>query len=414
MPAPLICLITPGHLSSTPRVLKEADALVDAGYRVHVVSGRHYAPVDPLDEQVLATVRWAGTRVDYRGGPVVLLHKLLRRAARPLVQSAAFASVNLAARAHHAEALHLGAVAAGIPADLYIGHCLAGLPAAAHAARARGVPYGFDLEDFHDAETDAAINDPAEVAATRLLQGRLLPGCRHLTAAAPLIAQKVAELYGVQAGIVLNVFPRAHAPAAPVDPGPVTAARPARLYWFSQTVGPGRGLEAVLAVMGRMRTPAELQLRGFVSPGYAGHLQTLARDAGVRLPVQFPGPGPATEMARLAASADLGLSTEESTPLNRDLCLTNKVFAYLLAGIPQLLSPTAAQTALAPELGTAALLAGLADPAGTARKLDAFFADHARVAVARRHAWALAQSRYCWDLEQEKFLASVRHAAGPA
>ena len=39
----------------------------------------------------------------------------------------------------------------------------------------------------------------------------------------------------------------------------------------------------------------------------------------------------------------MGLSLEESRPRNRDLCLTNKVFVYLLAGIPQLLSHTAAQ-----------------------------------------------------------------------
>jgi hypothetical protein len=328
--------------------------------------------------------------------------------------SVPFANVRRAARAHHAESLHLGAVAAGIRADLYVGHCLAGLPAAAHAAAARGVPYGFDIEDFHDSETATAARDPVERAAARLLQSRLLPKCRHLTAASPLIAQEYAALYRVKPDVVLNVFPKRQAPVAPIDPGPITATRPARFYWFSQTIGPGRGLEGVLAVMGRMQTPAELQLRGFVSPSYADHLQAVARTSGLKLPVKFLEPGPAAEMARLAAKADLGLSTEEPPPpLNRDLCLSNKIFVYLLAGIPQLLSLTAAQSAFATGLGDAGLSADLGDPATTARELDAFLTNPSRVAASRRQAWTLAQSRYCWDVEKDIFLRSLSLALNP-
>ncbi|MDI1335067.1 MAG: hypothetical protein PSU94_02690 [Lacunisphaera sp.] len=413
MAAPLICLITPGHLASTPRLLKEVDALLAAGYRVHVVAGQHYAPVEPLDQGVLAAAQWTCTRVDYRGGAGVFARKLLRRIARALVTMPPFATVRIAARAHHAESLRLAAAAARVPADLYIGHCLAGLPAAALAAKSRGTAYGFDAEDFHDAETDSALADPADVAAARILQEQLLPGCQHLTASSPLIARQYAEVYGMKPFVVLNVFPRAQAPAVPSDPGPVSAERPARLYWFSQTIGPGRGLEAVVAAMGRMRTPVELHLRGFAAPGYAAQLNSLAARAGMQRPVQFLPPGPAAEMVRLAAGADLGLSTEESSPLNRDLCLTNKIFVYLLAGLPQLLSSTSAQRALAPELGAAALLADLADPEETARRLDAYFADPAHRRAARQAAWQIGQEKYCWDVEQEKFLASVRRTTAP-
>ena len=38
-PARRICLITPGHVASTPRLVKNADALAAAGYEVHVVAG---------------------------------------------------------------------------------------------------------------------------------------------------------------------------------------------------------------------------------------------------------------------------------------------------------------------------------------------------------------------------------------
>ena len=35
---PRICILTPGHLSTNPRVVKEADALTGAGYEVNIIA----------------------------------------------------------------------------------------------------------------------------------------------------------------------------------------------------------------------------------------------------------------------------------------------------------------------------------------------------------------------------------------
>jgi hypothetical protein len=410
--APLVCLITPGHVASTPRLVKNADALVNAGYRVHVVAGRIFRPAEALDSQIFSTARWQSTLVDGRAGAGVAARKLLRRLARQLIQWIPFASPRLAARAHHAEVTRLAATAAAVPASFYFGHGLAGLPGAAFAARARGVKYGFDAEDFHDAETEEALSDRAECIARHVLQAGLLPGCALFTAASPLIAKEYGEAYKVEPTTILNVFPLAQAPLSPPIPSPITSQRPASIYWFSQTVGPGRGLESVVAILGRMKTPVQLCLRGFVSTDYIKNLQDQATRAGHRHPIKFLPAGPSAEMVRLAAEADLGLSTEESLPLNRDLCLTNKIFVYLLAGLPQLMSRTTAQTALAAELGDAALLGDLSRSDETARLLDVFLLDPARVTAARQTAWDLAHRRFCWDIEKNILLESVRAIIG--
>jgi len=407
--APLVCLVSPGHVASTPRLVKNADALAAAGYRVHVVAGRHFPPADPFDAQIFAGAQWSHSTVDWVGGGIGSLgRKLQRRLARELVRRGRFARRRLAAIAHHAEAWRLAAAAAAVPAAFYFGHCLAGLPAAAFAARARGVRYGFDAEDYHDAETAGLAADPAELVARQTLQAELLPACALFTAAAPLISRQYEQTYGVRPVTVLNVFPLSQAPSAPAVPGAITAERPARLYWFSQTIGPGRGLEAAIAMLGHLRTPAELHLRGFVADDYRARLESLAAGAGRNRAIRFLAPGPPAEMVRLAADADLGLSLEENHPLNRDLCLTNKIFVYLLAGVPQLLSDTTAQTAIASELGAAALAVRPADSAETARRVDAFLGDRTGVAAARRSAWDLARRRFNWDCEQEKLLAGMR------
>lgn len=406
-----ICLITPGHIASTPRLVKEADALAEAGYAVHVVAGRHFPPADALDARILDKGIWPCTRVDDREG-ASLARKILRHAARKLFASLPVKTLKAAALAHHAETLRLARAASRIPADLYVGHCLAGLPAAALAARSRGVPYGFDAEDFHDAETEDNSENPGAREARHYLQKTLLPGCAHLTAASPCIAEKFSEIYNVNPLTVLNVFPLSEAPGEPAAVEPTSESRPARLYWFSQTVGEGRGLEEIVAILGKMRTPVELQLRGFASAEFRSRLGEHAVKYGLRRRIVFLEPGPPDQMARLAAEADLGLSIELAHPLNRDICLTNKVFIYLLAGIPQLLTDTTAQSRLAPELGGAALLCHLGETEKTAETLDRFFSDLPRREAAHQTARTLARGRFCWDIEKARFLDSI-HSALP-
>jgi glycosyltransferase involved in cell wall biosynthesis len=405
---PLICLITPGHISTTPRLVKNADALFGAGYRVHVVAGAPFPPAEALDLDILASARWTYTKAAYRSGPIGFGRKVARLASRRLFSATGYSGMPVVARAHFAGTRSLTRAAARIPAQLYLGHCLAALPVAARAARTRACPYGFDIKDYHDEETDAAIGDPVERRIRQILQSRFLPGCGVLTSASPLIASKYEESYGVESQVVLNVFPLSQAPGHPVAPGPVSEQRPAVFYWFSQTIGPNRGLESAVAIISSMRTPSELHVRGFVAPDYAASLQSLASRSGLRRPVCFLPPASPNEMARLAAAADLGLSLEQSHPINRDICLTNKIFVYLLAGIPQLLSNTTAQTALAPRLGDAALVCDLSRTQETAACLDSFFADHDRVAKARNAAWRLARERYCWDVEKEILLNSTK------
>jgi hypothetical protein len=404
---PKICLITPGHVASTPRLVKSADALQEAGYKVHVLAGAPFPPADILDANVLGNARWEYTSLRSRGGPTANLRKILRKLDRRLMAYGPFATVNRSASAHLAEARHLARRASQIGSDLYIGHCLGGLYAAAEAARKTHRLFGFDIEDYHDGETPEATEDMIEVRARFILQSRLLPKCRVLTAASPLIARKYLENYQVDPITVLNVFPLSQAPETPVPALPITNDRPARFYWFSQTIGEGRGLEKMIEILALMSTPAELHLRGFVARGYAEHLQSTAIKKGLKRPLSFLAPGPPGEMARLASTADMGVASEEPPPLNKDICLANKIFIYLLAGIPQLLSNTAAQLAIGRDLGEAALVTDFSRPESAAKLLDSFLADPGRVVRARQAAWRHAHERYSWDVEKKVLLEAV-------
>ena len=78
-PETRVCLVTTGHVSTTPRLIKEADSLVAAGYQVQVVSGRYHVQMDSLDPSPNG---WECIRVDGRRGTGNLVRKILRQAAR--------------------------------------------------------------------------------------------------------------------------------------------------------------------------------------------------------------------------------------------------------------------------------------------------------------------------------------------
>jgi glycosyltransferase involved in cell wall biosynthesis len=104
------------------------------------------------------------------------------------------------------------------------------------------------------------------------------------------------------------------------------------------------------------------------------------------------------------------LSLERFTSENRSLCLGNKIFTYLLAGVPVMMSDTPAQTALAADLGDAAILVSLADAPAIAQALDRLAASPETIDGAKVAALRLGRQRYNWDVEKQALLASVERA----
>jgi glycosyltransferase involved in cell wall biosynthesis len=300
----------------------------------------------------------------------------------------------------------LSRAAAAEPADLYIGHYLDALPAVAWAARRYGSKFGFDAEDDHIGELDDVPENRSEIAIRQEIEKTFLPHCHHLTTSSPSIARAYRARYGVTMTSILNVFPLSHAPAEPCP----RSKRVLSLYWFSQTIGPDRGLEPVIRAIGKIKGRVKLSIRGSDFLGYSAHLKMLAKEAGIADAISFLPSAPPDQMARLAAQHDVGLASELSTPPNRAISLTNKVFTYLLGGIPVLLSNTPAQRDLAKELGDAAQMVDLAAPDMIAAHLDLWASNPQTLWAAKMTAWQLGQTRFNWDTEKRKFLHAVTRA----
>ena len=404
---PRVCLVSPGHLSTNPRLVKEASALSAAGFSVSIVCGQ-YLRSGRIADIALAEPTWEVHTVPF--GPseasrsTYLRQTLIQRTAK-LATRAGYRS--LVAVAHAPISYDLARTVLSLrPADLYIAHYPAALPAAAQAARYHGTRYAYDAEDFHLGDWPDTPEFDLERHLVRCIEGNYLPGCAFVTAASPLIAKALSRAHGIELPtVVLNVFPSKQAPTEPTPMG--TASPGPSLYWFSQTIGPNRGLECAVRAIGLARSRPHLYLRGTLASGYGAILENIALEAAAETRVHILQPAAPNEMEQLAAIHDLGLCSENGHTQNRQKSLTNKLFSYLLSGVPPLMSDTTAQQAFAKEAGLTELVYPIDDAAALANLVDRYLLAPPLLAAMRENVWQLGQNAYNWDTESRVTLSLV-------
>ncbi len=410
-----ICIVTQLHLSSNPRVVKEADALTEAGCRVAVIAPDYSAWGREADK-AFDDRPWKIVERPQFGPlspPLTRMAEFARRAAAGLaVKSLGLEHPALLHAAWHPVAPVLIAAAKRQPASLYIGH-LAGLPAAAIAAAHHGAKYGYDAEDFHPGDLPDLPENAVPNRMVRQVEARYLPGCAYMTAASPGIADAYAAEYGIpRPAVILNTFPKSRAPDQWTPSG---SAQPSpSIYWFSQTIGPGRGIECAIKAVAQAESRPHLFLRGTLAAGYRNRLEELARSSGVLDCIHFLSPAPPHQMEYLAAQFDIGLSGETGFSPNNRIALGNKLFSYLLAGVPMLLSDSLAHRRFAPDLGDAAVLFPTGDAAKLAEAIDKLLLDKAALARARQAAWTLGQTRYNWQADAKRLVEFVQAIIKPS
>jgi len=220
------------------------------------------------------------------------------------------------------------------------------------------------------------------------------------------MAAEVIRTHGGKPPLVLrNSFP--------LQPNPrteqVDTGRPPRLVWFSQTIGPGRGLKLFLAAWARTTQPSELHLLGDERAGFRRILLS-------RLPAHrhadlhfIPSVPPRDLPARLA-EFDLGLALEPQRPLNRDIAITNKILQYLNAGLAVIATDTRGQREVMQAAPGCGLLVTAHETTELAAQLDAMLGDPGRLRTAQRAARAAAEQTFCWEREVPRLLAAVEAA----
>lgn len=407
-----ITLVTTGHPATNPRLVKEADAFAGAGARVRVVACKFLPWADRADAAFEGRPWYPPTWVRFgalASAPVWQAQRLRKKVSAALALRTGTPEL-LAVRGLHYMVPELARAAAAEPADLFVAHNLAALPAALRAARRYAAPTAFDAEDFHRGERPEAAWDTAEARLTRWAEERFIPRAAYVTAASDGIGQAYAEALGIpRPTTVLNVFPLAErdVPLAEAERAAEKPPGARTLYWFSQNLGPGRGLEAAIAALPLLPADVHLVLRGALSEAARDWLGAQVAAASVAGRVHVRPPVPPDELVARAALHDVGLALERPTTINSDLCVANKVFTYLLAGTPVLATDTTGQRGVCAAVPEATRVIPADQPEALAQA--------ARELLERADARAAARAagdRYNWDAEQRILLRLAARALG--
>jgi hypothetical protein len=392
-------------------MVKAADALAAEGHDVRVVSTRNVEWAIEYDEELAMTRSWRWRPVDYmrQTAPLSYLrsgtsHRLSRAITRKLGPDAVPFSLSVRAYAR----VHADLVRAAIeePADAFYGGSTGALAATAEAALRTGTRYGLDLEDLHSAEMEGGNTTLSNALASRI-ERQVLPRAAFLTTSSAPIARAYRDLYGVTPATVHNTqLLASKAPDTVPHEGPI------RAYWFSQTIGAGRGLEDFFHGAALAGIPLELHLRGRADGPYVDRLIEWAQVAAPRVAVNVHSPGSPDHMVDSCREYDIGLALEQQRPPNRDLCISNKAFTYMAAGLAVVFTDTEGQRLLANDLGPGALLFRSSDHRTLADGLLRWHHDRRQLLISRHAAWEAAKRRWNWNhpCERKVLVATVAQA----
>ncbi|HMJ73520.1 MAG TPA: glycosyltransferase [Solirubrobacterales bacterium] len=354
------------------RVRREAGALAGAGHEVTVVH------LPPSAERELPGLPYALTPATLRRGRERLPH-----AARLGAEATRLA---LRAAATWPDAIHAHDAAMLLPGLLAARRCGSRLVYDSHEL-ATGVPYRGGAW-------------PAVVAGAERLGA---PRADAVIAVSDGIAARLSERYRLRRppAVIRNLpdLPPPDAAPAP-DLRRALGIGDAPLVLHQGAVAAGRGCEVLLRALDLL-PEAHLLYLGAEGP-YATRMRRIAGESGAADRSHFLGPVPPEALLSYTAQADVGVSLLADSCENHRLALPNKLFEYVAAGLPVVVSdlPEASRLVRAHGIGWCA---DGADPESVAVALRTALAQQNDEGL--RERLARAATELSWEREKQSLLA---------
>jgi glycosyltransferase involved in cell wall biosynthesis len=398
-----IGILSQSHLCRNPRVLKEAVALSLNGYEVYILNAVSQAN---LRQQDLDLIK------DYPSIHIQHISDLTRNDFQAFFDRAFYKLGCLLIQYLKIEnplALGYGTLSylkksKSINADLYICHQELATYIGTRLLKAN-YKVAFDLEDWYSADLLPAARHKRPVKLLQKVEATALNTGLFCTTTSGALANELARVYTCKKPeVIYNVFPF----QAKLYGKEKKLSQPLKLFWFSQTIGPGRGIEEFIHLLKSLGNGLSLHLLGAVDPGYKQNLAIL-------MPKQhrlfFHDLVTGEELPEKIAQFDVGLALELGDPPSRNYTITNKFFQYLQAGLPVIATETAGQKEVFDQVALGHMIPQ--HPAGSDMvSLEKWLNDPAAIHNARL-AVETAALLYSWDTESKKLISLIKHALGP-
>ncbi len=295
-----------------------------------------------------------------------------------------------------------------LPAALYHANDLDTLPAGVILSRWNRVSLLYDAHELFAAQFPGCSR---QFRAILLGMERWLIRFAHkVVTVNDSIAETLAEWHRVpKPTVVLNCPLAVEAVRSEADRFEEAHAGKVRVI-FQGVYVRDRGLEELI-LSTAWYDSAELYLRGYgdLEPS----LRALVRAKGLEGRVHFLTPAPHDQLVESLIGFDIGVVPYRPTTLNNRLCLPNKVFEYLQAGLALAVSALPEMERVVKETGAGEVF-NPEQPRDIARAVNAMTGEANRLAALKGRARAAAQ-RYTWEAQGEpQLMACYQELAGPS
>jgi glycosyltransferase involved in cell wall biosynthesis len=392
-----ILILIGAHLCTAPRPQKEADALANAGHDV-TVRGFWFEPeLVKRDRLLMANKKWQfAPIIDFQ--PTQKFNnwaiRLQGRLAREKFQRFGIFSPDLLG--YGAKAMLK--VARKTRADLTIVHSEAGLWVG-NQLLDEGYKVGVDFEDWFSEDLLPLARVSRPITQLKLLESRLAQECNYCLTTSQSLAEALAKAYHArQPTVIYNVFPWSERLQIDQQKRDRQNLNLPSVHWFSQTIGPGRGLETLFEALPYIKIPLEIHLRGNYPESSRQWLEPLVPDEW-RDRLFIHPTVPNGELLSRIAEHDIGLALEYNDIPSRKLTVTNKLFQYLQAGLAIIATDTAGQREILSQYPAIGHLIPSNDPIALAQALKNLLCESEKLPAAQAASLQAAKEQFCWETQ---------------
>ena len=291
----------------------------------------------------------------------------------------------------------MAAVASASAPHVVHAHDLNTLHVGRRVAQAANAHLIYDAHELHTARNDATR---LSRFIARRQERRGIRAADAVITATRTWADMMARSYGIPRPAVVRNMPPRTAVEAPVDlRNRLEIAPEATILLYQGSIQTNRGIEQTIAALPGLPDCV------LVICGYGAHrpaLEERVAAAGLSQRVRFDGPVPNAELIAYSAGADIGLCLIIGSSESYRTSLPNKLFEYLMAGIPVIASDFPEMGAVVRETG-AGTTCDPTDPGAIAAAVDRL-RDPERYTEARQSAIRAARDLH-WDSEEQVLLS---------
>lgn len=383
-----ICMHVLGPARPDVRVMREATALARCGYSVSVVDVESEMEL-PIEEKVqdvclkhiFVSERFLSTR--FARWTIIRAGLILVRSILRLLQARA---------------------------DIYHAHDISGLLPCYIAARIRRKPLIFDAHELPLVGV-MSIRSQWIFALLTYVVKRIVPYCVGIITVSPPIGEEIHERYpGPEVSLIRNMPSYKAISKNDRLRQYLALSLTTRIALYQGYIMENRGLDLLVMAAKHLQPDIVIVIMGKDVNGLQSQLEALAIREGVTDRVKIIPPVPYIDLLNWTASADLGLTVfRPDYSLSIKMCLPNKLFEYLMAGLPILTSPLEAIVDVINKYDVGRVVHSLA-PKDIGEAINAMFADDSAYERMQRNALEAARKDLCWEQEEQQLLRLYQRA----